>query len=156
MSREKPLLTSGHSRIRPYSQTTTLLKGVKLSPFQTARAVFLSEKTDSFEHEEGPEECKPYGEVEFAQGIAAQCDSGLYGPARSCAGIVCYCDLHHSNCEAVLRRMMRCRNSGPLQTPLAVGTSLARYLEGSLNGLGGSAQGVEGVVQRVGRIRSRG
>jgi L-fuconolactonase len=41
----------------------------------------------------GPEEMKPVGEVEFVAGVAAMSDSGRYGPARICKGIVGYADL---------------------------------------------------------------
>ena len=41
----------------------------------------------------GPEEMKPVGEVEFVAGVAAMSDSGRYGPARVCRGIVGYADL---------------------------------------------------------------
>lgn len=41
----------------------------------------------------GPEEMKPIGETEFANGMAAMAASGLYGPARFCAGIVSTADL---------------------------------------------------------------
>src|SRR5882724_2890621 len=41
----------------------------------------------------GPEEMKPVGEVEFVAGIAAMSDSGRYGPAQICRGIVGYADL---------------------------------------------------------------
>jgi predicted TIM-barrel fold metal-dependent hydrolase len=42
---------------------------------------------------DGPERLRPVGEVEFANGIAAMSASGIYGPARICAGIVGYADL---------------------------------------------------------------
>ncbi len=42
---------------------------------------------------DGPVEMKPIGETEFAQGIAAQSASGLYGPTRVAAGIVGHADL---------------------------------------------------------------
>jgi predicted TIM-barrel fold metal-dependent hydrolase len=42
---------------------------------------------------DGPEELRPVGEVEFAQGLAAASASGLYGPARAAAAIVGYADL---------------------------------------------------------------
>ncbi|WP_135468641.1 amidohydrolase family protein [Crenalkalicoccus roseus] len=42
---------------------------------------------------EGPEEFRPVGETEFANGIAAMSASGGYGPARVCAGIVGHADL---------------------------------------------------------------
>src|ERR1700761_2113556 len=36
----------------------------------------------------GPEEMKPIGETEFANGIAAMCASGAYGDVRMCRAIV--------------------------------------------------------------------
>lgn len=42
---------------------------------------------------DGPEELRPVGEVEFANGIAAMSESGSYGKARLCAGIVSSADL---------------------------------------------------------------
>ncbi len=42
---------------------------------------------------DGPEEMKPVGETEFANGVAAMCASGIYGDVRVCAGIVGYADL---------------------------------------------------------------
>ncbi|MBL6455567.1 amidohydrolase family protein [Belnapia sp. T6] len=42
---------------------------------------------------EGPEAMRPIGETEFANGVAAMCASGLYGPIRACAGIVSHADL---------------------------------------------------------------
>ena len=41
----------------------------------------------------GPEELRPVGETEFIAGVAAQSDSGRYGPARLCAAIVGFADL---------------------------------------------------------------
>lgn len=45
-----------------------------------------------------PDHLKPVGETEFASGIAAMSDSGHYGPARMCLGIVGAADL---DCERV-------------------------------------------------------
>ena len=42
---------------------------------------------------DGPEEMKPVGEVEFANGIAAMSASGQYGKAKLCAGIVGHADM---------------------------------------------------------------
>ncbi|MBS7811688.1 amidohydrolase family protein [Roseococcus sp. XZZS9] len=42
---------------------------------------------------EGPEEMKPVGETEFANGVAAMCASGGYGKVQVCAGIVGFADL---------------------------------------------------------------
>ena len=41
----------------------------------------------------GPEEMRPVGEVEFADGVAAVSASGAYGKTKVCAGIVGYADL---------------------------------------------------------------
>jgi predicted TIM-barrel fold metal-dependent hydrolase len=41
----------------------------------------------------GPEERRPLGETEFANGVAARSASGTYGPTRACAGIVGMVDL---------------------------------------------------------------
>jgi L-fuconolactonase len=41
----------------------------------------------------GPDEMRPVGEVEFANGVAAMAASGAYGKTQVCAGIVGYADL---------------------------------------------------------------
>jgi len=41
----------------------------------------------------GPDEMRPVGEVEFANGVAAMAASGIYGRTRVCAGIVAHADL---------------------------------------------------------------
>lgn len=41
----------------------------------------------------GPEEMRPVGEIEFANGVAAMSASGGYGKPRLCAGIVGHADL---------------------------------------------------------------
>lgn len=46
----------------------------------------------SMHRADGPEHLKPVGETEFARGIAAMSDSGLYGKTRMCEGIVGYVD----------------------------------------------------------------
>jgi predicted TIM-barrel fold metal-dependent hydrolase len=42
---------------------------------------------------DGPEKLRSVGEVEFAAGIAAMCESGGYGPTRAARGIVGFADL---------------------------------------------------------------
>jgi L-fuconolactonase len=42
---------------------------------------------------DGDPDLRPIGETEFVNGVAAMSASGLYGPARVCAGIVGYADL---------------------------------------------------------------
>ena len=56
----------------------------------------------------GPEEMRPVGEVEFAAGVAAMSESGLYGPTRVAAGIVGFADLTQGDrVEAVLEAMIK-------------------------------------------------
>jgi predicted TIM-barrel fold metal-dependent hydrolase len=42
---------------------------------------------------DGPEALRPVGETEYVNGIAAASASGIYGPARVCAGIIGHADL---------------------------------------------------------------
>jgi len=42
---------------------------------------------------DGPEAMRPVGETEFVNGVAAMGASGVYGPARMCAGIVGHANL---------------------------------------------------------------
>lgn len=57
---------------------------VRATVFVQARAMLRAD---------GPPEMKPVGETEFANGVAAMCASGIYGPVRACAGIVGAADL---------------------------------------------------------------
>ena len=57
---------------------------------------------------DGPSELRPVGETEFAAGIAAMSDSGLYGPTRVAAGIVGFADLTLGDrVEPVLQAQLR-------------------------------------------------
>jgi predicted TIM-barrel fold metal-dependent hydrolase len=56
-------------------------------------------ETQAFFRTSGPELMRPIGEIEFANGIAAMSDSGIYGPCRIAAAIVGHADLQHG--EAV-------------------------------------------------------
>ncbi|MBR0682449.1 amidohydrolase family protein [Roseomonas eburnea] len=47
----------------------------------------------AFHRADGPEELRPVGETQFAAGVAAMCESGVYGDVRVCAGIVGFADL---------------------------------------------------------------
>ncbi len=47
----------------------------------------------AFYRADGPAAMRPVGETEFVNGVAAMSASGLYGPARLCAGIVAHADL---------------------------------------------------------------
>src|SRR6266700_131133 len=62
----------------------------------------------SMYRDQGPEEMRPVGEAEFANGIAAMCSSGIYGKTRACAGIVGHADLTlGSRVEPVVSALMR-------------------------------------------------
>jgi predicted TIM-barrel fold metal-dependent hydrolase len=51
---------------------------------------------------DGPEWATCVGETEFVNGVAAMSASGIYGPARACAGIVGSCDLRdHAHVPAI-------------------------------------------------------
>jgi L-fuconolactonase len=52
-------------------------------------------ETLAFARPDGPELLRPLGEVEFANGIGAMSDSGVYGDCRICAAIVGHADLRH-------------------------------------------------------------
>jgi predicted TIM-barrel fold metal-dependent hydrolase len=56
--------------------------------------------------QDGPEELRPVGEVEFVNGVAAMAASGLYGKTRACAAIVGHADLMlGARAEAVLEKL---------------------------------------------------
>ena len=65
-------------------------------------------EASSMYRERGPEEMRPVGEVEFANGVAAMCDSGVFGKTRVAAGIVGHADMMlGSRVEPVLTALMR-------------------------------------------------
>jgi L-fuconolactonase len=47
-----------------------------------------------------PAPLRPVGETEFVNGVAAMSASGLYGPARACAGIVAHADMMQGDAVA--------------------------------------------------------
>ncbi|GMI39217.1 hypothetical protein TeGR_g2997 [Tetraparma gracilis] len=72
----------------------------------------------SFHLSSGPAAFRPCGEVEFAQGVAAQCDAGVYGgAARLCAGY----RGGTWTCAARARRRVVARMAGQPELPGAVG-----------------------------------
>ena len=50
-------------------------------------------EANSMYRDRGPDEMRPVGEVEFANGVAAMCDSGVFGKTRVAAGIVGHADM---------------------------------------------------------------
>ena len=87
----------------------------------------------------GPPEFAPVGETEFVAGVAAMSASGVYGPARVCAGIVGHADLRLGDAVApVLEahvaagggRFRGVRHSAPWDADPTVLGPLARMPEG--------------------------
>src|SRR5712671_5752604 len=65
-------------------------------------------EASSMYRDRGPEEMRPVGEVEFANGVAAMCGSGVFGKTRVASGIVGHADLMlGSRVEPVLTALMR-------------------------------------------------
>src|SRR6202047_2455211 len=65
-------------------------------------------EASSMYRDRGPEEMRPVGEVEFANGVAAMCNSGVFGKTRVGAGIVGHADMMlGSRVEPVLTALMR-------------------------------------------------
>jgi L-fuconolactonase len=68
--------------------------------------VFL--QCDSMYRADGDPKFAPLGETEFVNGVAAMSASGIYGPARICAGIVGFADLLlGAEVDAVLEAHLR-------------------------------------------------
>jgi L-fuconolactonase len=68
--------------------------------------VFL--QCDSMYRADGDAKFAPIGETEFVNGVAAMSASGIYGPARICAGIVGFADLLlGAEVDAVLQAHLR-------------------------------------------------
>jgi L-fuconolactonase len=68
-------------------------------------------ETQAFARTDGPALLRPVGEVEFANGMGAMADSGLFGPARICAAIVGYADMRLG--DEVGRLLDRCMQTAP-------------------------------------------
>ncbi len=68
-----------------------LLADIKESGHTIAATVFM--QCLAMHRAHGPEALRPVGETEFVNGVAAMAASGIYGPARICAGIVGRADL---------------------------------------------------------------
>jgi len=65
-------------------------------------------EANSMYRDRGQEEMRPVGEVEFANGVAAMCSSGVFGKTRVAAGIVGHADMMlGSRVEPVLNALMR-------------------------------------------------
>ena len=68
-------------------------------------------ETQAFARPWGPQVMRPIGELEFANGIAAMSESGVYGDCRVAAGIVCHADLRHG--DAVVELLDRALTLSP-------------------------------------------
>ena len=77
--------------VHPRYLADDLLADIGGSGHRIVATVFVEAR--AMYREADPPELQPVGEVEFANGIAAMGASGLYGPARICAGIVGHANL---------------------------------------------------------------
>jgi predicted TIM-barrel fold metal-dependent hydrolase len=68
-----------------------LLADIRESGHNIAATVFM--QCLAMHRAHGPEALRPVGETEFVNGVAAMAASGIYGPARICAGIISRADL---------------------------------------------------------------
>ena len=92
-----------------YYGAAELAHEIMLSGHNVVSTVFV--QSGSFHLAEGPPAFRPCGEVEYCQGVAAQCDSGVYaGVPRMCSAIQGYIDLHDASAPAVVARMAGSRN----------------------------------------------
>ncbi len=72
------------------------------------RATVYVQSARSLLRADGPAEMRAVGETEFANGVAAMCASGAYGPLRACLGIVGAADLRLGDAvRAVLEAHLR-------------------------------------------------
>lgn len=72
---------------------------VRGTVFVQCRSMYSADEVDA--------SLKPIGEVEFANGVAAQSACGLYGDFRACAAIIGFCDLmNEARIESVLDRLI--------------------------------------------------
>ena len=82
-------------------------------------------EASSMYRDRGPAEMRPVGEVEFANGVAAMCDSGVFGKTRVAAGIVGHADMMlGSRVEPVLSALMRAGGALALLLALSVAVPL--------------------------------
>ncbi len=81
-------------------------RDIETSGHDIRATVFL--QCDSMYRADGDPKFQPLGETEFVNGIAAMSASGIYGPARICAGIVGFADLLRGDeIDAVLEAHMQ-------------------------------------------------
>ena len=81
-------------------------RDIEASGHNVRATVFL--QCDSMYRAEGDPRFAPLGETEFVNGVAAMSASGIYGPARICAGIVSFADLLlGAEVDAVLEAHLR-------------------------------------------------
>src|SRR5215470_15238143 len=86
-----------------------LLADIAQSGHNIAATVFM--QCRAMHRAGGPEALRPVGETEFVNGVSAMAASGIYGPARICAGIIGHADLRlGAAVEEVLTAHIRAGN----------------------------------------------
>ncbi|MBF9032658.1 amidohydrolase family protein [Rhodobacterales bacterium HKCCE2091] len=68
-------------------------------------------ETQAFSRPDGPEHLRPLGEVEFANGVAAMCASGVYGSCKVAHGIIGHANLTLGSVVGEL--LDRCMEAAP-------------------------------------------
>ena len=68
-----------------------LVEDIRTGGHNVTATVFM--QCGAMHRASGPPPLRPVGETEFVNGVAAMAASGIYGPARICAGIVGHADL---------------------------------------------------------------
>ena len=86
-----------------------LIADIRESGHNIAATVFM--QCRAMHRAGGPEALRPVGETEFVNGVAAMAASGIYGPARICAGIIGHADLRlGASVEELLTAHIRAGN----------------------------------------------
>jgi len=93
---ERPIIDPHHHLYieRPNTETDyfvpKLAADIEASGHNIVASVYI--ECNAMYRKDGPEAMRPVGEVEYVAGQAAMAESGVYGPARLCAGIIGYAD----------------------------------------------------------------
>lgn len=116
--RDEPILDPGlpiidahhHLFLRP---TVRYLLDEYLADINAGHRIVASVfvETQAFARNYGEELIRPLGEVEFANGVAAMTEGGLFGEARVCAGIIGHADMRQG--DNVARLLDRCLQVAP-------------------------------------------
>lgn len=90
-----PHIPASHDFVRAIALSPLYLLPELLGDFGSGHNVVASVFVEcgAYYRADAPDALRPVGETEFVNGVAAMSASGMYGPARACAGIVAHADL---------------------------------------------------------------